>query len=39
MIDLKINRRLIMKKWFRRFAVGSLVVFILFVGITFGRLQ
>ena len=28
-----------MKKWFRRFAIGSLVVFILFIGITFGRLQ
>jgi beta-lactamase superfamily II metal-dependent hydrolase len=28
-----------MKKWFRRFAIGSLVVFVLFIGITFGRLQ
>ena len=28
-----------MKKWFRRFAISSLVVFILFVGITFSRLQ
>ena len=28
-----------MKKWFRRFAVGSLVVLLLFIGITFGRLQ
>jgi len=28
-----------MKIWFRRFAIGSLIVFVLFIGITFGRLQ
>ena len=28
-----------MKKWFRRFALGSLAGLVLFIGITFGRLQ
>ena len=28
-----------MKKWLRRFALGSLAGLVLFTGITFGRLQ
>jgi 7,8-dihydropterin-6-yl-methyl-4-(beta-D-ribofuranosyl)aminobenzene 5'-phosphate synthase len=35
----EVIRRFMMKKWFRRMAIGSLVGLVLFLGITFSRLQ